>query len=135
MTMNPTLRNVLAVLVGATVCILLNGLLLQALMSFNPPPDGFDPNKPETFGLLQAKHLMNAFAAHAVPTVIGGMLASLLAVHRRRAMAIIVGALHMVGGILAALMIPAPAWFVVLDLTMAYLPMAWLGHKLAQSIR
>lgn len=133
--MNPTLRNVLAVLVGAIACILLNGLLLEVMMSINPPPDGFDPNKLDTFGLLRAKHLMNAFAAHAVPTVIGGMLASLLAVHRRRAMAIIVGGLHMVGGILAALMIPAPAWFVVLDLTMAYLPMAWLGHKLAQSIR
>lgn len=36
----------------------------------------------------------------------------------------------MIGGIAAAFMIPAPAWFVVLDLAVAYLPMAWIGGKL-----
>ena len=130
--MNPTLRNVLAVLVGAVVCIVLNGLLLEVLMSLNPPPDGFDPNKLDTFGLLRAKHLMNAFAAHALPTVIGGLLAALIAARRHRAISIIVGALHLVGGIIAAAMVPAPFWFIALDLTMAYLPMAWLGWKLSR---
>jgi hypothetical protein len=28
-------------------------------------------------------------------------------------------------------MIPAPAWFKALDLTIAYLPMAWLATRLA----
>jgi len=130
--MNPTLRNVLAVLVGATACIVLNGLLLEALMAINPPPDGFDPNKLDTFGLLRARHLMNAFAAHALPTVIGGLLAASIAARRHRAMAFIVGALHLVGGIAAAAMIPAPFWFIALDLVVAYLPMAWLGWKLSR---
>ena len=75
---------------------------------------------------------MNAFVAHALPTVIGGLLAALIAARRHRAMAIIVGALHLVGGIAAAAMIPAPFWFIALDLVLAYLPMAWLGWKLSR---
>jgi len=34
------------------------------------------------------------------------------------------------GGIGAVAMIPAPLWFSVLDLLLAYLPAAWLGHWL-----
>jgi len=47
------------------------------------------------------------------------------------ALAWVVGALGLAGGIAAARMIPAPTWFVVLDLVVAYLPMAWLGGLLA----
>lgn len=46
------------------------------------------------------------------------------------------GVLYLCGGIAASLMIPAPAWFIALDLLLAYLPMAWLavwlGTRLAQ---
>lgn len=46
-------------------------------------------------------------------------------------LALVVGGLHFVGGVAAAFMIPVPTWFVVLDLTVAYLPMAWLGGRIA----
>jgi len=35
-----------------------------------------------------------------------------------------------IGGIKSARMTPAPVWFNVLDLTMAYTPMAIFGYKL-----
>ena len=38
------------------------------------------------------------------------------------------------GGIAAARMIPAPAWFVVLDLAAAYVPMAFLGALLGRRL-
>lgn len=31
--------------------------------------------------------------------------------------------------------VPAPLWFSVSDLVLAYLPMAWLGHGLATRLR
>jgi hypothetical protein len=34
------------------------------------------------------------------------------------------------GGVAASFMIPARAWFIVLDLLAACLPMAWLGTQL-----
>ena len=33
---------------------------------------------------------------------------------------------------MAARMIPAPAWFVVVDLAAAYFPFGWLGYVLAR---
>jgi len=41
----------------------------------------------------------------------------------------VVGGLHLLGGIAAANMIPAPSWFLVLYLPVAYLPMAWIGGR------
>jgi hypothetical protein len=128
--MNPTLRNVLAVIIGAIVCVFLNGLLLGLMMKVIPTPEGFNPEDLSTYSLLQAKHLISPFVAHAVPSAIGGLIAALIAASRRMTMALLVGGLHLIGGILAAFMIPAPTWFIVLDLTVAYLPMAWLGGKL-----
>ena len=45
--------------------------------------------------------------------------------------AYVVGALFLCGGIANVVMLPAPLWFEVLDLVTAYLPMAWLGARLA----
>jgi len=125
--MNPTIRNVLAVAVGAVVCVILNGLLLGLMMKVIQPPIGFDPNDPATYSLLQTEHFMSPFVAHSVPSFVGALIAALIAASRKMTCALIVGALHLIGGIAAAFMIPAPTWFIALDLTMAYLPMAWLG--------
>ncbi len=128
--MSPILRNVLAVITGAIVCMVLNGVLLGLMMKTIPPPVGFDAKDLSTYGLLQAKHLTSPFVAHALPSLIGGSLAALIAATRKMTFALVVGGIHMMGGIAAAFMIPAPAWFVVLDLSMAYLPMAWIGGKI-----
>ena len=128
--MSPMLRNILAVLAGAILCVVLNGLLLGLLMKLIPAPLGFDPENVATFGLLKGKHLLSPFLAHALPSLVGGFVAARLAATHQMAMALAVGGLHLVGGIAAVYMIPAPLWFEVADLVLAYLPMAWLGGKL-----
>lgn len=77
--MNPILRNILAVVVGVVLCMLLNGLLLGVLMQLIGTPDGFSPNDPGTFVLLGPKHYAAPFLAHSVPSLVGALLASLLA--------------------------------------------------------
>lgn len=124
------LRNILAVLAGAILCVVLNGLLLGLLMKLIPAPLGFDPENVATFGLLKGKHLLSPFLAHALPSLVGGFVAARLAATHQMSMALVVGGLHLVGGIAAVYMIPAPLWFEVADLVLAYLPMAWLGGKL-----
>lgn len=128
--MNPRLRNILSVVAGAGTCLVLNGLLLGSLMKLMPPPPGFDANVPSTYHLLEARHYLSPFLAHALPTVVGAIIAALLAATKPLQRALTVGALHLAGGIAAAFMIPAPAWFTALDLLVAYLPMAWLGWRL-----
>ena len=128
--MNPIVRNILAVIIGAVACIFLNGLLLGLMMKAVGTTEGFDPNDVNTYSLLQAKHYLSPFVAHALPSLIGGMLAAMIAATRKMTFALVVGALHLLGGIAAAFMIPAPTWFIALDLIVAYLPMAWIGGKL-----
>jgi hypothetical protein len=123
-------RHVLAVLAGAVVCVGLNGLFLGVMMNAIGTPDGFDANTPSTYHLLEARHYLSPFVAHAVPSLIGGAIAALLAATRKMTCALVVGVLHLLGGIAAAFIIPAPAWFTALDLIVAYLPMAWIGGRL-----
>ena len=42
-----------------------------------------------------------------------------------------VGVLFLAGGIANVYMLPSPVWFSTLDLVMAYVPMAWLAHRVA----
>lgn len=131
--MNPIVRNILAVLIGAVACVFLNGALLNLMHTLNPPPAAFAPDKLDTYALLEAKHLLNPFVAHALPSLVGGVIAALIAASRKMTMALVVGGLHLLGGIMAAFIIPAPAWYIALDLLVAYLPMAWIGAKLARA--
>lgn len=43
-----------------------------------------------------------------------------------------IGIAFLAGGITAATMIPAPAWFIAIDLVGAYLPMAWLALRISR---
>ena len=47
--------------------------------------------------------------------------------------AIAIGSLFLLGGIAVNYMLPGPIWFAVADIALAYIPMAWIGAKLAQS--
>ena len=74
--MSPILRNILAVLLGAVACIFLNGILLNAMMKLVGTPVGFDPNDAGTYGLLEGRHFLSPFIAHAVPSLVGGAIAA-----------------------------------------------------------
>ncbi len=81
--------------------------------------------------LLEPQHFAVPFLAHALGSFVGALVACFaVASHRQRAV-YFVGVFYLLGGITAATMIPAPAWFVVLDLVLAYIPMAWLAMKAA----
>lgn len=43
-----------------------------------------------------------------------------------------IGVVFLLGGISMVVMVPALTWFNILDLTCAYIPMAWLGAKMAK---
>lgn len=125
------LRNVLAVLAGITIGALLNGGLITLSPSVIPPPPGVDVTDPESLSasihLFQPRHFVMPFVAHALGTLAGALAAYLIAVTHRERVAYVVGAFFLLGGVAASFMIPAPKWFIALDLVVAYLPMAWLA--------
>lgn len=128
-------RNILAVIIGIIVGSIVNMGLVVVGSNLIPAPAGVDVNNLESLKagahLLQAKHFIFPFLAHAAGTLVGALVASLIGVSSRMILAFIVGGLFLLGGIAASFMIPAPLWFIALDLILAYLPMAWLGYKIS----
>ena len=132
--MNPILRNVLAVLLAIIAGGIANMGIIMLSGSIIPPPEGVDPSDMESIKtnmhLFEAKHYAMPFLAHAAGSFVGALVAALLAVTHKMKFAIGLGIWTLVGGIMAATMIPAPTWFIVLDLGLAYIPTAWLAGKL-----
>jgi hypothetical protein len=132
------LRNVLGCIIG----IVLGGSINMALVVLGPSviplPAGVDVTDPEALGaaihLFEPRHFVVPFLAHALGTLCGSLAAFLVASSYRNAVAFVVGAFFLAGGIAASFMIPAPTWFMVLDLVAAYVPMAWLGTRIGHCI-
>jgi hypothetical protein len=133
------LRNVLGLLAGLVAGGVVNMGLVMAGPLLIPPPAGLDVTNAESLRagahLLEPRHFIFPFLAHALGTLVGALTAYLVAGTRASMMAWIVGLLTLAGGIAAAAMIPAPPWFVALDLVGAYLPMTWLGITIGRRLQ
>jgi hypothetical protein len=81
--------------------------------------------------MFEPKHFIFPFLAHALGTLVGAWVAARIAANNKMRLAIGIGILFLVGGITNALTLPSPVWFTILDLGLAYIPMAWLGGKMA----
>ncbi len=134
--MNPILKNILAVFAGLAVGMVVNGALVGISGSIISVPEGVDPNDLESIKanmhLYSPKHFVMPFLAHALGTLAGAFTAVKIAASQHLKLALGIGAFFLIGGVMMVQMIPTtPTWFAALDLIGAYLPMAWLGAKLA----
>lgn len=127
-------RNFLAFVLGFLVGSLVNMGLVKLGPSVFPLPAGLDMTTPEglkaAMPLLQPEHFVFPFLAHALGTFAGAFIACRAASSHGHVFAWIIGGFTFLGGVAATLMFPAPTWFKVLDLTLAYFPMAWLAIRL-----
>lgn len=133
--MNPVVRNIGAALLGLFVGGLVNMGLIILGGALIPAPAGTDTSTPEGLNaaipLFEPKHYLFPFLAHALGTLSGAWLATMLATGRKLIPAMIIGVFFLAGGTAMVFQLPAPWWFEAGDLLFAYLPMAWLGFKLA----
>jgi hypothetical protein len=129
------LRNLLALIAGFVVGSLVNMLLISIGPMIFPPPPGVDLSTPEglkaAMPQFEPHHYLTPFLAHALGTLVGAFIAAKLSISRKMTMALAIGALFLVGGIAMVVMINPPVWYAVVDLALAYFPMAYLGAKLA----
>jgi len=63
--------------------------------------------------------------------LVGAYLSARIAASHKMKFALGIGMFFLIGGISMVFMMPAPVWFVLLDLSVAYIPMGWLSGKLA----
>ena len=133
--MNPILKNTLVVISALIVGSLANMALIMISGWVIPPPEGGDITSMEglaaTMHLFQPKHFIFPFLAHAVGTLVGAFVAAKFAVSQHKNMALLIGGLFFIGGATNVYLLPAPMWFNVLDLVVAYFPMAIWGYTLA----
>ncbi|MGV3459494.1 MAG: hypothetical protein ACO1N9_03450 [Flavobacterium sp.] len=133
--MNPIVRNILAVLAGLILGCLLNIGILDVGENIIPSPGIICESRDELLKsdlhLFEPKHFIMPFLAHALGTLAGAFIAAKLAVGNKMRAAFIIGICFLVGGIINVVSLPSPMWFTLLDVLVAYLPMAFLGGKLA----
>jgi hypothetical protein len=133
------IRNVLAILAGIAIGGAVNMALITVSPSLIPPPAGVDVNSAESLSkamhLFEPRHFIMPFLAHAVGTLAGALVAYLIAASYKAQIAYAIGAVFLCGGVAASFMIPAPTWFITLDLLAAYLPMAWLGIQIGNRMK
>lgn len=138
--MKTLLWNLLAFVLGVVAGSCVNMALVTVGPMLLPPPDGVDLSSTASFAatahLLRPANFLFPFLAHALGTLAGALLAWKLSRGYRNTLALAIGVFFLAGGIAAATMIPAPMWFIVVDLVVAYVPMAmlaiWIGRKLAR---
>ena len=133
--MNPIVKNILAVLTGIIFGSAVNMGIIMISGSVIPPPEGADVTTTEglkeSIHLFQPRHFIMPFLAHALGTLMGALVCAWIAASRKMTFAMVIGVFFLAGGIANLMMLPSPTWFAIVDLVGAYIPMAWIGRKLA----
>ena len=136
--MNSKIRNVLAIIVGLITGSAVNMGLVMAGAQIIPPPAGVDVTDVESIKshlhLFEFRHFVVPFLAHAVGTLVGAYVAAIIAASYKLMLGLVIGVLFLIFGIINVFMLPPPAWFVVVDLLGAYIPMAWIGTRLTGKV-
>ena len=132
--MNRILKNVLAVLVGWMGGSIVNmGIIMLGHELL--PIEGIDSNDMDALvaimPTLEVEYFIFPFVAHSLGTLVGASIAGLIAASHTMKFSLSIGVLFLIGGIMMSYMVSGPIWFTITDILIAYIPMAWIGGKVA----
>ena len=122
------IKNILVVLGGCLFGSAVNMGLIIAGNQLIPFDDGMNPMNAN---MWEIKYFLFPFLAHAMGTLSGAFIAAKFSASYHMLFAICIGIFFLSGGISMVFILPAPIWFIVIDLVFAYLPMGWLGWKIS----
>lgn len=132
------IQNFIAIITGAVVGSIVNMGIIRISSSVIPPPAGADVTTVEglkaSMHLFTPKNFIMPFLAHALGTLAGALLATILGKNKMYC-ALAVGILFLIGGVANVFMLPSPLWFNLVDIVFAYLPMAYMGFKIALKMK
>ena len=135
--MSPLLRNILAVIGGLIIGGIVNSGIIALGPNFISAPDGVNPNDiasmKENVNLYGAKHFIVPFLAHSLGTLAGAFIAVKAGATNLKSLSFIIAGLFFIGGAMMAYMLPEFWKFSIIDLVIAYFPMALLAWKLGGS--
>jgi uncharacterized membrane protein len=133
------LRRLASVIAGTFTALFVIGALEQVLPLIYPAiPANLGLNDKKALAEMIASMPMGAFAwllfGFVAGSFCGGLVAGLVAIKKRKEMALVVGFIVLVGGVLNFAMISHPFWFVVVSL-LIYVPLAYMGGSLASRMK
>ena len=129
--MKSYLLNTLLFLGAMAAGAYLNGALISVSGYIIPYPEGVDvttmPGLAAGMILWEPKHFLFPFLAHASGTLLSAFIVSKWSTLYAYGQAVGVGLIFFAMGALMVWELPSPLWFDVMDLSLAYFPMAALG--------
>ena len=126
--MKTIIKNILIVLGGCLFGSAVNMGLIIAGNQLIPFDNGMNPMNAN---MWEIKYFLFPFLAHAMGTLSGAFIAAKFSASYHMVLAICIGIFFLLGGISMVFIMPAPVWFIVADLSLAYIPMGWFGWKLS----
>ena len=126
--MKTIFKNILVVLGGCLFGMAVNMGLIITGNQLIPFYDGMNPMNAT---MWEIKYFLFPFLAHAIGTLSGAFIAARFAASYHMILAICIGIFFLLGGISMVFIMPAPVWFIVADLSLAYIPMGWFGWMLS----
>jgi len=129
--MSSIIKNILALIGGGLIGMSANMGLIITGNQLIPFEDSMNPMNAT---MWEIKYFIFPFLAHAIGTLSGAFITAKFAASYHMIFAICIGIFFLSGGISMVFILPAPVWFVVVDLFLAYIPMGWLGWKISNSI-
>ena len=125
--MNQILKNILVFFIGCILGMSANmGLIITGNLLI-PFEDGVNPMDATMWEL---KYFLFPFLAHAIGTLVGAFIVARYSASYHMILSISVGVFFLLGGISMVFIMPAPLWFIVVDISIAYIPMGCFGWKL-----
>lgn len=132
--MRQLLRNVSALTAGLIVGVAIS-IVIQALAGLVLTPSSANASLVWTRVVASASipgsiPYSALLAAHALGALCGAATAARMAASHALPAAIAIGFGMLALGIASVLSAPAPNWFQIVGLNLAYLPMAWIGWRI-----
>ena len=121
-------KNILAILAGVVIGMVVNMGLIITGNQLIPFEEGINPMNAMNWEL---KYFIFPFLAHAIGTLSGALITAKFSASYHMIFSICIGIFFLSGGITMVFILPAPTWFVVVDIFLAYIPMSWLGWKIS----
>ena len=120
-------KNIGAIILGIIIGIIINMGFIIIGGIVVPFSENLDPMNANSWNI---KYFLFPFLAHAIGTFSGAFAASKVSKNYHIIIPMIVGLYFLFGGIYMVMILPAPTWFICIDLILCYLPMALLGWYL-----
>lgn len=130
-------RSFFSIIIGFTIGSAVNMLFIE-LGNYLFPIPGVNPQNlvdlKISFPSLDFKYFIFPFLAHSIGTLSGAFITTQIAKKHQLLLSIIIGVLFLFGGIYMVFLLSGPVWFIISDLLIAYIPMAWFGFKISLMI-